>query len=275
MKKELNIAHIINPVNVNEGSDLYKAQPITFETMDIAARYAENTGKNINVRQYAAFFAEDKDMVPSHLRKTPLLDRSIPDLGPFELFRKLPVLKDILDRLYHEAADADYLIYTNADIGLVPHFYESVAVIIRSGYDALVINRRTIPAAPNGVGNIPLMWAQAGETHIGHDCFIFKRDAYPCFQLGNVGIGIRLVGRVLLWNLVAQATRFKEFKDLHLTFHLGQDKPWKNSRLKDYDRHNHDEAVAVLQTLDRENDLIATLKEQYPEYLVAVTIPGE
>jgi hypothetical protein len=275
MKKELNIAHIINPVKVSEGSDLYKAQPITFETMDIAARYAGNAGKKIKIRQYAAFFAEDEGMVPSHLRKTPLLDRSIPDLGQFELFRKLPLLKDILDRLYHEATDADYLIYTNADIGFVPHFYESVAAIVMNGYDAFVINRRTIPADANGIEDIPLMWAQAGETHIGHDCFIFKREAYPRFRLGNVGIGIRLVGRVLLWNLVAQATGFKEFKDLHLTFHLGQDKPWKNSRFKDYDRHNHAEAVEVLKALDRENNLIATLEDKYPDYLVAVTIPGE
>ena len=34
------IAHIINPVVVSKSSDLYKAQPITFETMKLAKNYA-------------------------------------------------------------------------------------------------------------------------------------------------------------------------------------------------------------------------------------------
>lgn len=272
---ELKIAHIINPVKVGESSDLYKAQPITFATMNIASRFTNNGEANLAVSQYAAFFEEDESLVPPQLGKTRVLDRSILNLGTFKKKRKLPLLKDILDRLYETASDADYLIYTNADIGLVPNFYESVAAIICEGYDAFVINRRTIPADFNGAEEIPLMWAQAGEKHIGHDCFVFKRDVYPHFHLGNVGIGIRLVGRVLLWNLVAQSTRFKEFKDLHLTFHLGQDKPWKNSVLKDYDRHNYEEAATVLKILDRKYNLVATLRENYPDYLVAVALPGE
>lgn len=129
------------------------------------------------------------------------------DLVPFKIKRKLPLLKDVLDRLFN-ASDADYLIYTNVDIALLPHFYLTVDRIIKSSIDSFVINRRTINLQNTGIGDIPLMYAEMGESHIGHDCFIFKRDIYPQFELGNVCVGIRLVGRVLLWNLVCIGQAF-------------------------------------------------------------------
>ncbi len=65
------------------------------------------------------------------------------DCGRFAVPRKLPLIKDILGRLY-DASDAEYFIYTNVNIGLMPNFYVAVNAIIESGYDAFVINRRTI-----------------------------------------------------------------------------------------------------------------------------------
>ena len=54
----ITIAHIINPVKVPITSDLYYAQPITFETMRIAKQYVE--GK-IEVHLFSANFLEDVD----------------------------------------------------------------------------------------------------------------------------------------------------------------------------------------------------------------------
>ncbi|MFC2146251.1 hypothetical protein ACFLRT_02710, partial [Acidobacteriota bacterium] len=248
----LKIAHIINPVKVEKSSDLYFAQPITFETIRIAKEFVENQDQ-LKVTLYSAQFEEDGDLVPNFFKKTTNLERSVLDLGTFKIKRKLPILKDILDNLFQSSA-ADYFVYTNADIGLMPHFYLAINKIITEGYDALVINRRTISAAYQQVNEIPLMYAQIGEPHIGHDCFVLKREVYPEYKLGNVCIGIRLVGRVLLWNLLAYSKKFKEFKNLHLTFHLGQNKPWKNPGLKDYDDFNKNEARKVLQYLNRKHD---------------------
>ena len=37
----LKIAHIINPAKIKKTSDLYLAQPVTFETMRIAKEFAK------------------------------------------------------------------------------------------------------------------------------------------------------------------------------------------------------------------------------------------
>ncbi|MCK4764129.1 MAG: hypothetical protein KAW12_18160 [Candidatus Aminicenantes bacterium] len=264
----LKIAHIINPVKVKDTSDLFFAQPITFETMRRAKEFAKD---KVQVSLFSAQFAEDADYAPGFFTCTPHLERSALDLGRFQKKRKLPLLKDILDRLYR-AGDADYFIYTNADIGLQPYFYSALAGFTAAGYDAFVINRRTLSDRFKKVAEIPLIYAEAGEVHIGHDCFVFKREAYPRFKLGNVCIGVRLVGRVLLWNLMAYAKKFEEFKDLHMTFHIGRNKPWKNPGFADYDKLNEAEAIKVLGELNREQDFINMLKKNHPGYLTAVNL---
>jgi len=274
MRDSITIAHIINPVKVSERSDLYRSQPVTFETMRVASEYSALKDHGVEVQLFAAYFPEDEPFIPPLFTKTPPLDRSVPDMGRFVKTRKLPLLVDILDRLHDAAPSADYYVYTNADIALLPHFYLSVAGFVRDGYDAFVINRRTLPIDAMEIADLPKLYAQIGETHIGHDCFVFRGEAYPRYRLGHVGIGIRLVGRVLIWNLIAQAKKFKEFKDLHLTFHFGQDKPWQNPDYKDYDAHNHREAVAVLRQLTDEHNLLSVLREHYPEFLVAVDWSG-
>ena len=50
------ITHIINPVIVNKSSDLYFAQPITFETMKKAKYFAK---KSVIVELYATCFKKD------------------------------------------------------------------------------------------------------------------------------------------------------------------------------------------------------------------------
>ena len=101
----MRIAHIINPVKVPPGRDLFFAQPVTFETM----RIAKETASNLDIHQYAAFFPEDEDIIPEFLTKTPPLDRSILDICRFPKKKKLPYIKDILDRLYYHSR-ADYFI---------------------------------------------------------------------------------------------------------------------------------------------------------------------
>ncbi len=242
------LAHIINPVVVNESSDLYAAQPVTFESMRLAKDHAE---VSIAVGLYSAQFPEDRVLVPAWIKRTEDLERSVLDVGNFMKHRKLPLIKDILDRLY-ENSQADYFIYTNVDIALMPTFYTSVAQLIESGLDAMVINRRTIAKEVSDPKQLELMWAQAGEKHPGYDCFIFRRNAYPHFDLGTACIGANWIGRVLLTNVHAHAKNFKIFEDLHLTFHLGDDRSWKITEYLDYDEHNQDELLRILANLKSE-----------------------
>lgn len=253
------IAHIINPFSPAPGSDLDFVQPITIESMKIAKGFAHGL---IEVTQLTAQFPEDRAIIPDGFTETQDLDRSILDVRNFEFERKLPLLVDILDRLYNNSA-ADYLVYSNMDIALMPYFYVAVDRLIESGLDAFVINRRTISDQYQTIAEIPLMFEQVGEPHEGHDCFIFHRQAYPKYKLGLACIGIPWVGRILLWNLIQNAGNFTEIKDSHLTFHLGNDLAWDNALFDEYEGHNKSEMVNVLNKMVGEANVI---KEDHPLY---------
>jgi len=235
------IAHIINPVSVDESSDLFTAQPVTFKTMQVARDFARN---KVDVGLFSAQYPEDRDMVPEEFQSTPDLGSSILDFGLFKKKRKLPLIKNILDRLC-EATDADYLIYTNVDISLMPHFYVALNDIIEKGYDAFTVNRRTI-SKEYKIEQRASMYAEIGEPHPGHDCFVFKRGLYPNFNLGLACVGANWVGRVLIANLICHSEQFEIFKDMHLTFHIGNDQSWRVSEYSDYDKHNESQLHKIL-----------------------------
>jgi len=214
--------------------------------MRIARKFAAG---QVEIELFSTQYPEDKPIAPADFYPTPDLEKSVLDYGDFKKPRKLPLLKDLLDRLY-QATDAEYLIYTNVDIGLLPHFYLTVNQFIDAGHDAFVINRRTISDRRQSVEQIPLMYAEVGKPHRGWDCFIFRRDAYPQYQLGSVCIGATRIGLVLLSNLLACASNFVEFKDEHLTFHIGDERNWLNKAYADYDEHNTRQLLAALETLE-------------------------
>ena len=219
MKAPVHIAHLINPVSVSADHELSTAQPITFESMRVAATQA---GNDTTVELLTAQYAEDADIIPAYYRKTSNLEHSVLEYGDFSREKKLPVLRELLHRLYHES-DAEYLIYTNVDIALQPHFYRVVADRIREGLDAFIINRRRLPAKFQSAKQLPEMYALNGASHPGFDCFVFHRSLYPKFQLENVCIGIPFVEITFSQNLFCYAQHFRLFEDDHLTFHIGME----------------------------------------------------
>ena len=219
MKAPVHIAHLINPVSVSADHELSTAQPITFESMRVAATQA---GNDTTVELLTAQFAEDADIIPAYYRKTSNLKHSVLEYGDFSREKKLPVLRELLHRLYHES-DAEYLIYTNVDIALQPHFYRVVADRIREGLDAFIINRRRLPAKFQSARQLPEMYALNGASHPGFDCFVFHRSLYPKFQLENVCIGIPFVEITFSQNLFCYAQHFRLFEDDRLTFHIGME----------------------------------------------------
>lgn len=231
------IAHIVNPVVLPVSSDLCGAQPVTFATMRMAKAFAHDIG-GPSVDLYSAHFAEDAAIVPEGFIATPLLDRSTLDTREFNIPRKLPLIGDILNRLHAAAEDAEHLIYTNVDIALLPHFYVTVNRLIEQGFDAFCINRRTIPGHYRDTAQIPLMWAEMGQPHLGWDCFVFRREVFPRFQLDDACLGVVNIGRALILNLVQTAQNFAEFTDLHLTFHIGDEGFWRRNPMADYTAHN-------------------------------------
>lgn len=242
----MEFAHIVNPVLVDPSSDLFVAQPITFETMRRARAYAAS---RVNVRLFSAQYPEDRAAVPDDFDQTLNLDRSVLDICEFKFKRKLPLLADILNRLYG-ASDADYFIYTNVDIALQPKFYLAVHKFIQTGYDGFVINRRTIPGTYSAVEDLDMMYAEPGAPHRGWDCFIFPRKIYPQFKLFDVCVGASRAGLALLANQVAFSRQFGEFRDEHLTFHIGDVRSGRLKEFAEYDTYNTLELMRVLSALE-------------------------
>lgn len=227
------IAHIINPFNAPSSSDLSTTQPITFATMLEAKRRVE--GK-LDIELLTAQFPEDRTMVHPSFRATRDLSRSVLDMGHFEKKIKLPILADILERLYTES-DAEYLIYTNVDIGLYPPFYEQVNTYIESGLDAFIINRRRLPEHFKNLEDIPAIYEERGKKHPGFDCFVFHRDLYPKFVLNDICIGVPFIEITFGQNLFALAKNFRLFDQEILTFHIGME-IFKGRAPKEYFRYN-------------------------------------
>ena len=254
----LKIAHIINPVKVSPDSDLFIAQPITFESMRISREralekfnhptnmlQASSDSSNspfqdslnpslpnsetelfekeaLEIELLSVSFPEDHEIIPDYFRKLPNLTRSVADVGAFQTLRKFPLIRDILTTAY-ENSTADFLIYTNVDIGLYPDFYSEVVRIIGEGHDAFIINRRRIPAVYAKPEDLPEIWESPGKKHPGFDCFVFKRELVPKFELENVCVGIVFIGILTAHNLFAFGKNFKLFDKEHLTFHLGME----------------------------------------------------
>jgi hypothetical protein len=255
----IKIAHVVNPlVTTNPASDLTYAQPVTFESM---RRAREAT--TVQVKHYAACYESDLSAVPADFVLTPLLEQSILDFIPATdcaAGRQLPLLKDILDRLYTTATEADYMVYTNIDIGLFPDFYDEVARYIDEGIDSFTIGRRTLSTEFTSIDLMEEILNQEGTPHYGLCCFVFPRSHYPRFILGNTCIGLQPVGVALAVNLMQQAVKFKNILNERLTFHLGDDRIWNKTLLDRYHLFNERQLDEIVSHLTR-NGLNADVED--------------
>jgi hypothetical protein len=239
------LAHIINPVNVPENKELMLAQSFVFESIKCAK---ENFKNAVDLKLYTVQYAEDLPVIPSFFTVLPDLKRSIQNVGTFSDKRKLPLIKDILESAYIHSS-AEYVIFSNSDIVLMPFFYNAVQQIIAEGYDAFIINRRRISGKYNSIDQLELMYSEVGKDHLGYDCFVFKRDLYPKFILMNVCIGIPCAGNDLAHNLFCFPEKFRLFTQKHLTFHVGMElhKKWGKP---DICAHNKNEFLKVVKALE-------------------------
>jgi hypothetical protein len=238
----LRIAHIVKPMAAAPGSEHAVAQPITFASM---RRAKEEAAGSADVEYWATAFPHEASALPRDFRAAKPLGRSAADLRLFRVPRPLPLLRDVLDRLY-EASDAEWFVYTNVDIALQPRFYREVARFISQGYDAFTINRRTVTDAYKDASDLPKLYEERGKPHPGYDCFVFRRDAYRNYVLGDVLLGCGHVDTPLICSMIAHARKFKDFTEEHLTFHLGDSRSWWSWKYSDYILFNDRQAASAL-----------------------------
>ncbi|MBI2636182.1 hypothetical protein HYW84_02540 [Candidatus Peregrinibacteria bacterium] len=240
----IRIAHIIATFRAEPSSVMEFVQSVTAETMRRARATAAGM---VDVALLTAQFPEDRAATPQAFHPTTDLLRSVLNQHAFAVPRRLPLLCDVLDRMTE--IDTDYCIYTNVDIALQPHFYLAVRGYIERGFDAFVINRRSIYGNFTSAEEIPRMQAERGSPHPGYDCFVFRREHLTRFVPGRVCLGIGHVDLPLVCSMIAAADCFGEFRDEHLTFHLGDDRVWQGHSYADYRRYNDREALMALRML--------------------------
>ncbi len=229
------VAHIINPVKVKEKSDLFFAQPITFETMIRAKKQSANSNR---IQLITTQFEEDISIIPAEFQILSNLEKSVLDVNSQLKNRKLPLVKDILEKI-NEIEKPDFVIFTNMDIAVMPFFYDAIFEYLKKGHDALVINRRRIPAIYTSIEELPLMYAQLGKSHPGFDCFVIKTELLDKFILENICVGISFLEAALVHNIFSFAENPLFVPDAHLTFHLGMDV--LVPRNNDFYKHNRKE----------------------------------
>ncbi len=184
---------------------------------------AQERAKGIcDISLFTTQYEEDKEIIPQGFTLLQNLERSVLEVNTLLQGRKLPLIADIL-RALQENSNADYFIYTNVDIGLMPHFYTYVALQIANGHDALVINRRRLLSKYLKVEELPEIYADLGASHPGFDCFVFKRSLLEKFVLGDICVGVSFIGVALAHNIFSLAKKPLFIPDQHLTFHIGVD----------------------------------------------------
>eukprot|EP01062_Namystynia_karyoxenos_P047678 TRINITY_DN36088_c0_g1_i1.p1 TRINITY_DN36088_c0_g1~~TRINITY_DN36088_c0_g1_i1.p1 ORF type:complete len:328 (+),score=98.02 TRINITY_DN36088_c0_g1_i1:87-986(+) len=241
------IVHVVNPFACPEGhpSQLQRFGPITLQSMLRAKRQAEQEGGARVTLVAAVFTPADAAVVPGGFQVR-RLRRSLRDFLPSEPQR--PLLADLLAVAMESAPPAALAVLTNYDIALLPDFYLRAARLAR-GRSALSITRlngvpaqyRGVPLSADRLEDAYAAAAHFGTSHLGHDCFVIRREVVPQLRTGNVVVGLQPWGVHLLrelrracfaavplrqrrqwgWQL-ERCPAVAVLRNLTLTFHIGR-----------------------------------------------------
>ncbi len=156
--RKVRFTHILNPYRAQNEQE-NAVQQLTFETIRIAAR---NITPDIQVRCVCVTSTADNGLIPPDFAAAENLTRTVLDVAAFAVRKPLPLVFDILDRGVAVPEEPpvmpdyeDFIIFSNMDIHLQPHFYTAIATFIREGYDVVDIHRRTIAQRPPQVDLLP------------------------------------------------------------------------------------------------------------------------
>lgn len=266
-EKIIRLVHIVNPVSVTEGHDLELAQSVTYQSMREAAAFALRNDSALSIEFVSTQFSEDEAAVPADFIQLSMLSRDSTQVGNFNTPKKLPLVDEIVNRAYQYIQDSlsedeqVYIIFTNIDIGLLPHFYCYAAWLIRVGHDVSIINRRQIQSFYDSCEDLPIMLSDYGHIHLGLDCFIFKSEYVDKFVSHNSIIGMAYVMRPLYFNLMVLARNPVILADAHATFHIGIDSEWQSEKYEDYANFNRQECLTLIEVLSENSEVESKLVE--------------
>lgn len=226
MSKEFQFNHIINPFIDDKDGKIPRHVEISLESI-FKARKSDSCKLSI-------ICFEDEISYFSKYGKVGILTRSSEEFNFTGKEKKLPLLREILEK-GNQLNNSDYIIYTNADIGIQPYFYERISYELNKGFDALIINRRRV----NSNASYTEAVSDNGMLHNGYDCFVFKTELLTEIKLNNIIVGIPHVGNTLMLNILRHSKKPLLLTNGHLTFHLGYElvKKWGG---KEISKHNQE-----------------------------------
>ena len=238
MQKPLRIAHVISPVFARKSATyLDEITMITLASMSAAHDFTHKYSNGlIEVELWLTNFEDEPKPKIKRYRYTRPVNRSVIELAAAAHIklpltktnpkpRRLPVANDILEAV-HESTSADYIIYSNTDIGIMPYFYTFVALWFAAGLDSMYINRVPLPIEGHKYPDLPSIWSEVlkhPQKHGGWDCFGWHRSLFGRFRwrLGVAVVGAPPIGTKLKKAIMCYAQYFLPVLGKHLTFHLG------------------------------------------------------
>ncbi|MAI63942.1 MAG: hypothetical protein CL600_03520 [Alteromonas sp.] len=237
--------HHVNFVEVGGDSDLSIAQPITLHSFVTA------TERTVSAKvKYAVYLVGDEQVfIPNELDHVKLkINETVRSVPSFENCKPLPFLKSLFANI-ESYRDDDVIIYTNADISVSPDFYDFLSQKFDEGFDALVVNRKTLSRKYAKISDFDEMLKDKGKSHPGFDCFAVQAKYFKKFYFANVLIGVHLIGRVLLWNIAKYCKKIEFIPTSDLTFHIGDDNSGKDESSNKLVSFNMSQAIEVLKNL--------------------------
>lgn len=174
--------------------------------------------------------------------------------------RRLPFLADVVSAFGDDSA-YDFGILTNADIALHPLFYSTVSRLIERDPHSKSITRRSVyPGVP--IDSVDDLSSAPSTSHPGHDCIIFPSRIASRISLGHILLGAQFSDIPLIWSLRLADERFRIHGDLHLTFHLGDDRGPLRRGSRPFALHNLEASRTIIEGLRRDygSDRVSKLK---------------
>ena len=209
----LKVLHLINPYAVNDAHQR-SIMELTLKSIEDAICFCTSA---IEIQVLAITDEQEQVNLPATFihRAVPL--KKIGAVNATLQQLPYPLIQNLIDEAFKE--QFDYLIYTNMDIILLPHFYRFLADTIPAN-DAVVINRRRI-AQRKPVPSLAEIQAELGWSHPGFDCFVVKRSVLEQFDFKEICIGVPFLESAFVHQIAAYSNAPRYVLDAHLTVHFG------------------------------------------------------
>jgi hypothetical protein len=225
--------------------------------------------------------AGDLPSLPPDFEKLPI-EHARKAAGKNSLIREsanLPLLFDVLSAIQRSKSNATHIVFSNSDINLQPWFYAVVGSFLQSGYDSLIINRRTVENDACNASDTTktsssapefIHMAESGKRHPGLDCFVFPKSWLNQFDRTEAIIGRGAVMRSMLFNLVAIAENLLVLTHTQMTYHYGDDRFWMLPEAQESRSFNKAQAAELwLRLVQNKTSLLrlSELGKLFPVYL--------